>query len=276
MTKTLYFSHIPKTGGKALQNLIPILEQNGLSVFTRDTAGFEGYEKFAYIQTHYGAHPMEVYPEVDTACIFRDPIDRMVSHFAWNMMEKYYEQYFDEYKTGKTEDLFRYFLFEDEKLANNNNLQTKFVCNSIDGGAFYAKHVSPVGPNGEALDMSIYLYESPFTSWLMRNDNTSIEFAKEQIDKMVIIDTIENHDRFVTNICNWFKENYNLDIEEEFKASLVNENPTVNYSIFTDSDGIEWTTAKLKALLTDDEKARVYANNSLDLEIYNYVKSKVA
>jgi hypothetical protein len=276
--KTLYHLHIPKCGGQGFRNLIPILEDNGLKVFSRTTTPFEGYDKYSFVHTHYGSDPSDNYPEIETACIFRDPLDRMVSQFAWAMMtEAYSYPVFSEYTKDNIETLFRHFLFTDENFANNNNLQTKFVCNRVDKGHFYISHIGGLTPEGNPVENEIPYSHGIFAKeWALLNDRTSIEYAKSQVDKMTIIDTMENHDRFVTNICNWFKENYDLDIEEEFRASLVNEDPTFNYSKFTDNQGTEWTTAKLKALLTQEEIARVYENCSLDLELYNYVKGKVS
>jgi hypothetical protein len=273
--KTLYYLHIPKCGGKGFQNLIPILEKNNLSTFTIRTRNFSSYSDYAYISAHYGSDPLD--KVVPSAAIFRDPLDRLISHFAWGMMSGEHIEHFDAYNLdANIEELFKHFLFDDEQMASNNNLQTKFVCNGIDKGIFEVRHTS----NPEVYNPNIVIAvngnpSGVITEWLIPNDKTSIEYAKSQVDKLAIIDTLENHDRFVTNVCNWFKENYDLDIEEEFKSSLVNENPTFNYSKFTDSKGNEWTTAKLKALLTEEEIARVYENNSLDLELYNYVKDKV-
>jgi len=274
--KTLSYVHIPKCGGKGFQNLVSILENNELNVFFRDTQNFDGYDKYAFVQTHYGSHPMDHYPDIESACIFRDPLDRMVSQFAWAMMMDSYSKVFEEYTKDNIENLFRYFLFEDEKFVNNNNLQTKFVCNPIEEAIFYVLHVNRVLPEDGSIQ-----FETPHShgifwkEWNLKNSKTSIEYAKSQVDKMTIIDTLENHDRFTTNVCNWFKENYDLDIEDEFRESLGDENPTFNYSVFTDNQGNEWTTAKLKALLTEEEIAKVYENNALDLELYNYVKDKV-
>ena len=274
--KTLNYLHIPKCGGKGFKNLIRILEDNGLKVFSNITQNFDGYNKYAFVQTHYGSHPMDIYPEIETACIFRNPLDRMVSQFAWAMMTDAWSVYFEEYTKDDIGNLFKYFLFTDEKFVNNNNLQTKFVCNGVEEAIFYVKHINKLLPEDGSIKFETQPSHGSFwKEWMIANDKTSIEYAKSQVDKMTIIDTLENHDRFTTNVCNWFKDNYDLDIEEEFRASLVNENPTFNYSIFTDNQGNEWTTAKLKALLTEEEIARVYENNSLDLELYNYVKDKV-
>lgn len=274
--KTLNYIHIPKTGGKGFQNLLPILKNHGLSTFINTTQGFDGYDKFAYVQTHYGSDPSDKYPEIDTACIFRDPLDRLVSQFAWAMMTNHYELLFLNYADKSIISMLKMFLFIDETFANNNNLQAKFVCNPVDAGVFRANHISPLAADGGPLHIQLDEGDHISTSWMMSNSKTSIEYAKEQIDKMVIIDTIENHDRFVSKMCGWFLENYGIDIEQEFKDSLINENPTFNYSIFTDADGTTWTTAELKALLTPAEVAKVYENNTLDLEIYNYVKAKLA
>jgi hypothetical protein len=274
--KTLYYLHIPKCGGIGFENLIPILENNNLPTFNRKTKNFKSYEDYAYVSARYGSDPLD--KGVSSAAIFRDPLDRMVSHFAWGMMSGEHIKHFDAYNLDSNiEKLFKHFLFDDEQMSSNNNLQTKFLCNGIDEGIFWIRHIED--PNVYHPDVVVSVnptIHSALTEWMIPNDKTSIEYAIQQVDKLAIVDTLENHDRFTTNVCNWFKENYNLDIEEEFRASLVNENPTFNYSKFTDSSGNEWTTAKLKALLTEEEIARVYANNALDLELYNYVKDKVS
>ena len=272
--KTIYYMHIPKCGGKGFQNLIPILEKNDLPVFTQETKNFKTFNDYAYVNVHYGNLPMT--DTVDTACIIRDPLDRLVSQFAWAKMTGMHFSQFDRYHDGKVEDLLRLFLFEDEEMASNNNLQAKFICNPFLSVIFKQKHIeNPELEQEELEDLREYFAPGKIeTSWLIKNDNTSIENAKDQINKMLIVDTIENYDSVVTKVCNWFKENYELDIEQEFRDSLVANTPTFNYSSFTDSEGTEWTTAKLKALLTPEEITKVYENNSIDLEIYNYVKGK--
>jgi len=273
--KTLYMLHVPKCGGKGFQNLIPILEKNNLATFTISTKNFNSYNDYAYVSVHYGSDPLD--KGIDSAAMFRDPVDRLISHFAWGMMSGQHIEHFDVYDLdANIEELFKHFLFDDEQMASNNNLQTKFVCNGIDEGIFEVRHTS----NPEVYNPNVVISIDPrpsgvLTEWMIPNDKTSIEYAKQQVDKLAIVDTLENHDRFVTNVCNWFKENYDLDIEEEFRESLVNENPTFNYSKFIDGAGNEWTTAKLKALLTPEEIARVYENNALDLELYNYVTAKI-
>jgi hypothetical protein len=274
--KTLNYVHIPKTGGKSFQNLIPILSSHGLSTFTPKSISFNGYDSVAYVQTHYGSDASDKVPEINTACIFRDPLDRLVSQFAWAMMEGVYVQAFEEYENSDIAELLRYFLFKDEKFVDNSNVQARFICNPIDTIVFHLRHVSSnLTPEVEESSLLPVGAGMHWGAWLVSDTKTSIEYAKEQIDKMTIIDTVENHDRFVSKMCGWFLENYGIDVEQEFKDSLINENPTFNYSIFTDAGGKTWTTADLKALLTPDEVAKVYENNSLDLEIYNYVKAKL-
>jgi hypothetical protein len=274
--KTLYHLHIPKCGGQGFRNFIPILEKNGIKVFSNTTKDFQNYSDYSFVKVHYGSHPMDKYPEIETACIFRDPLDRMVSQFAWAMMTESRLPYFMENSKDNIEASLRDFLFDNQNFVKDNNLQTKFVCNSVDEGMFYEGHIGGIFPSDGSVQRKMQpSLDSAVLEWMITNDKTDIDYAKSQVDKMTIIDTLENHDRFVTNVCNWFKENYNLDIEEEFRASIVNEDPTFNYSKFTDNQGTEWTTTKLKALLTEEEIARVYENCSLDLELYNYVKDKV-
>jgi hypothetical protein len=266
--------HIPKCGGKGFQNLVPILEKSNLPVFIQETKPFVSFNDYAYINAHYGTLPM--IDTVDTVCLVRDPLDRLISQFAWAMMKGEYFIQFKKYHSGKIEDLLRYFLFEDEEMKSNNNLQAKFICNPFISGIFKRKHIeNPQITEEEMQDINKYFIPKIIeTEWLIKNDNTSIENVKKQIDKMFIVDTIENYSSVIDKVCNWFKENYQLDVEQEFKDSLSTDTPTFNYSSFIDSEGIEWTTAKLKTLLTPEEITKVYENNSIDLEAYNYVKSR--
>ena len=71
-----------------------------------------------------------------------------------------------------------------------------------------------------------------------------------------------------------------MDVEEEFNKILADRmakrNETVhNFSQFTDTDGTVYTTESLKALLTQEEIAQIYADNSLDVELYEYAKSVI-
>jgi hypothetical protein len=287
--KSLYFLHIPKTGGAGFRHLGDILRENGLTAFIGADKEFTQFSDYTYIQGHFGTYVLEKDQDIDYAVVLRDPVDRMISQFAWGMMVGLYSGFVDGYESGDGSELLRKFLFYDERIFLNNNLQTRFLSNPQDEGAFYCRHISGIMPDGSPVQMNLEHADKPYNAmvieWSMSNMNTSIENAKSTIDKATILGTLDSHDKFVSDICNWVKENYNIDIEDEFKNRLATNGrdfeygsegaPNYNYSYFVDPNGKSWTTSELKNTLTEEEIAKVYENNSMDLEIYNYVKDKI-
>jgi hypothetical protein len=116
--------------------------------------------------------------------------------------------------------------------------------------------------------------------WFLEPVDFSIEFAKENLDKCLIVGTTENHDKFMQDVLNWFKNNLDLDLKNEFNELVDEQNeqlrvPYYNYGKYTDEMGNDFTTANFKAMLTEEEIAQIYADNSLDLELYEYAKAKL-
>lgn len=286
MPKGLYMWHTPKTGGLAISVIMMVLRgRQEFSVFPNynPNLGFDPSFDYSYIQAHYGTLPVDKNPELDTAILIRDPLDRSVSNFIWLYMENVLTD-MEPYKSiDSMEDRLRHYLFEDQTFLMHRNMQTRFLSNGIAEETVNFLHgtdkTTPIAD--DTSHPNIYIH------WYIPDNNTSIESAKSQIDRATILGVTDNHDQFTEQVLNWFKSNYDLDLSEIYYAELErlknsksmiagrDLDPYLNFSTYTDSDGTTYTTQSLKSLLTQDDIDQIYANNSLDLELYNYAKEKL-
>jgi hypothetical protein len=177
----------------------------------------------------------------------------------------------------------RYYLFEDQTFLMHRNMQTRFLSNGIAEETvnflYGNDKTTPIADDTSR--PNIYIH------WYIKDANTSIELAKSQIDKATILGVTDDHGPFTEQVLAWLRNNYDLDISEIYYEELnrLKRNkslsagrdldPYLNFSSYTDSDGSTYTTQSLKALLTQDDIDLIYANNSLDLELYNYAKEKL-
>ena len=280
--------HIPKTGGLVLRNLSKILEEKGLSVFSTFGGRFTEFTDFNFINSHFGITPINI-ETFDTAVLIREPFDRVISNFTWFMMNNTFD-YKSEYKNLSIEQKIKKYLFEDTKSDAHKNLQTKFLTSYVSEEYLNNKYRYFVNndplPNipSEVLGSQQKLYEYNLEirtrDWFLTNNNFSIEYAKSNLDKCLIIGTTDNHDAFMDKIFNWIKNNWDLDLQEEFKTIVAEKTsesglPYYNYGLFTDSNGKTYTSADFKSMLTEEEIAQIYADNSLDVELYEYAKAKL-
>jgi hypothetical protein len=272
--------HIPKTGGLAVKTLTNVLNSKGLIAHpSANPQPLDDYSKFAYVHGHFGIKPMIEYPEIQAACLVRDPLDRVVSNFIWLIMNNELQEQEPYVNLSTIYQKMHYYLIEDSDYSKNN-LITRFLSNGIDDDFFRLNNVSIFRKDGSLIDVDrTEQFKEYYKHWFVDN-NTSLEVAKQYLDKIAILGVTEHHDAFMDKIFKWFIDNYNLDIKQEYldeNAKITNPKniPYVNYSNYTDSDGTTYTTESLKALLTEEDIAKIYENNALDLELYNYAKEKL-
>jgi hypothetical protein len=286
MLKGLYMWHTPKTGGLAISVIgIVLRARQTPSVFPNynPNLGFDPSFDYSYIQGHYGTLPVDKNPELDTAILIRDPLDRSVSNFIWLYMENVLTE-MEPYKSMDSMlERLRYYLFEDQTFLMHRNMQTRFLSNGIAEETVNFLHgydqTTPI--TDDTSRPNIYIH------WFIPDNNTSVELAKSQVDRATILGITEDHEPFTEKVLAWFRDNYDLDLSEIYYEELNrlkrikslnagrNLDPYLNFSSYTDSDDTTYTTQSLKALLTQDDIDRIYANNSLDLELYNYAKAKL-
>jgi hypothetical protein len=262
-SKQLYFLHIPKTAGKFISHNIKNSIGNELLYYisTHYPNTNEFLHSKIYISAHAGTYPIELIPDIDVATVLRDPVSARCSYF--NFIYPRFLQNRPEYTSLKTpKEKFLYYLFEDKNFLIHNNYQSRFICNSAnprswDLKSFYSANLP---------DLMTKYHEGHGFDWFVGNENTSLQLAMENISKFKIVNTFDNIDLFCYNIKRWFLENHNIEINFD-----ISQKVNVGLSDFDDQ---KLSSDYFLNLLTQNEKDRILELNSIDLEIYNFVKNK--
>jgi len=76
---------------------------------------------------------------------------------------------------------------------------------------------------------------------------------------------VDKIDEFMSKKQKWFKDNYGVTINWN-KENRINSSEVIY-------NGVEYTTSKLKEMLTEEEKYMILDQNDIDYEIYNYIRS---
>lgn len=301
MDKSMYFLHIPKTGGLSIQLLKEILVKYNIShypnKYQQGIKDFTNFKDYKFIAWHFGITPIKnMENNLDYATMLREPLDRVISNFCWLLMSGYLD-YIKSYDGLTVLEKLKNYLFKDEYYSDHKNYQTMFLSASISDAhleAYTQEKYDLVGPVSSwyKMEYTKYLEYDDLNknitlpnlqrsiSWHLDLSEISLEVAKNTIDSCTILGTTEDHDLFIAKLFQWFRDNLDLDLELEFNQLLkdrleVRGEPRHNFSQFTDEDGTVYTTESLKALLTQDEIAQIYADNALDVELYNYAKTKL-
>jgi hypothetical protein len=283
--RTLYFLHIPKTGGMAMSlmmydqlnaNNIPWYP-NKRSVLT-DSISEIDFNEFVYIQSHLGTFPINRTSNLDVACLVRNPVDRQISNFGWLWMTEVIQEK-EEYKDlNSIEAKLKYYLFEDDFYFPHRNLQTRAVCN--EPKTYIYKYLfEPESLTDQervlAEQEKNKLYETNRTrSWYLGNENTSLEFAKSQIDSFKIIGVTDHHNDFSEKIIDWFLENYSTDVRGMNYYRRKDDDVKLFESYLEVEDEVLYCK-DLKAMLSEKEIKDIESFNDLDMDLYKYTKNKL-
>jgi hypothetical protein len=277
MKKSLYMLHIPKCGGLSISLIKKVLPRE-INVYPNDRFDdFTDFENYDYVHWHFGSTPVDN-PDYDTVCIVRDPVDRAISNFLWLKQQNALiesSQYLDDVDFLNQ---LKYYLFEDENYFSHRNLQARFLSNEVSNDILEAVYKKI--PNEKySIDDVVPLLSKPIRmrDWYIEDNNTSFENAVATLDKCISYQTLENHSVLLERIFTWFKENRDIDVKnsyEEMYSNLleVREIPYYNYSSYTDSSNATYTTTQVRQLLSAEEINEIYNLNSIDKQIYDYVK----
>ena len=256
----MYFLHIPKNAGTTLiKTISTALRFADIKHYTNSIPPHDtDMNDNIFLSGHFGTYPIESLSGFNVSCIFRDPVKRVLSNFNY-IYPILFER--EEYsKLSNISERMKYYLFEDENFISHKNTQTKFICNPA-SDAILGKSQNYSDEYKEK-----YAKHLMTRDWFLTENKTSIDFAKKQIDSFLITGTVEKYQDFAENLYSWFNDNCNVKIN-------YNKNIFINQSLNIEG-GNSYVSSDLMSLLTKKECDRIIEENSLDYEVYEYVKKR--
>jgi hypothetical protein len=211
------------------------------------------FNEYLYIHGHFARYPIDKLNNADVACLFRDPLDRAISTFLHIYDKTLF--FSNKYKNiDSFIDKLRFYLFEDLDYISHNNIQSKFISSSPKINISINKHGEPVWRKEKN------------KTWGLEEKDIDINLVKKNLNDFKIIGITERHDDFMHNINQWFLLNHKVQIKLEKK--ILNKSSVI-------FDGIEYSTKILKEMLLEKDCDKFLNNNQIDLQLYNYVKTKL-
>lgn len=214
-----------------------------------------------YISTHAGTYPIEEVPGIDVATLVREPIAARASYFNF-IYPLFLKDRFEYKRIVSHKEKFLYYLFEDKNFLVHNNYQSRFICNPSDPRSW---ELESFIKTDRELMMKKY-YGGKGFDWFVGNEKTSLDNAIENINSFQIVNTIENIELFCDKIKDWFLVNHSIKIKFDLNTK-INQGPS-------ELNKEEVSSEYFVSLLNNKEKDRVLELNSIDLEVYNFVKNK--
>lgn len=257
--RSLYFLHIPKTGGMTVGVAIAkFLNRNQIAKYPPTPPPHPDVDGgYAFIQGHLGRYPISRIPNLTVATLVRDPLDRAISNFLY-IYDRVLVNKPEYVAIEKMEDKLRYYLFEDPIYISHRNIQSKFICFEPEINNF--KDI----PDDIESD-----YQNRSKQWYLLDSELTFELAKKYIDSFEIVNTTNNVVLFTDRVVSWFNSNYpNMEFKT-LDSGLFHINPSL---VKTETD--TYTTKSLKEVLTDEDIVKFLDLNDIDFELYSYVYEK--
>lgn len=253
---SLYHFHIPKTGGSYISyNLIKsglediTINNNKIKIYTGtekanfDYLDFDVLRSSNYVHGHFGVEPLSINPEIRPFTTIRNPITRVISHFAMI--------YFP-LKNSQIMNTFNSWLFDDSiDMIVKNNFQSIFLTNEVSKD--YINKNKELKMSFEKHD-NVNFWKDGFG---IDNKYPSISQVRDSIEKMVVVDKTENMDIFMNKLYAYINNEYKCSLEYlKIPAPRIERYSTQ-------------LSSTIKKNLTKEQKDKIESMNYLDLEIWN-------
>jgi hypothetical protein len=253
---SFYYLHIYKTSGLSLRsNVLRMFE--GSQCYNNFIGLYDKKQILSsnFISGHFFRKPIEDFKEANkklhSLTIIRNPIDRMISHFIYEV------HLYDNTKVNL--DSFYEFLYS--RQPSIKNLQSKSITSSMD------TNISNIAANA-LLKGEDHIST---TSLALRNNLQSLGKTnryisqytnenkwKDYIDEFSLIGTVDNREKFMGNL-------HNLISKEGYKGHFGKE-------VYVNSS--KNSSSEFKKTLTQEMIDRIYYLNKYDFELYDHLMSK--
>lgn len=241
--QSLYFNHIPRTGGTTLSRMLHNsgINKCGLNVFTSNNFNKDSIEiemsQSHLIMGHYGIAPSIFNPNIDTITLLRNPVNQVVSMFSKlnyeSKVSNVNAKIFEVFRLSKFKDdpinLFREWLYDDRSKEYTNNGQIYNLLNTR-----YPYLYDPTTKNNADKETQI----------LVTNKN-----AKEAVESLLFLGSTENLYYGYLKIVDIIDSRFGTKLTKLQKSGIYN--------------GIS-DTKEILATLSKSEKQYILESNSID------------
>lgn len=252
-----YFMHIYKTSGLSLREELMKYFKND-QVYTNYIGHIDDNELLnsKFISGHFASYPTDLYQshnkKLNTVSIFRDPIDRTISHFL-------YENSLRTIEARKNKNIpsvldFEEFLADPVNFSVVKDLQTKNLTSSMDTDL------------SNQTAQSLFFGESNMHNSIIQLGVNSRFISKQtdesnwrkHLQKLSLYGTINNRDKFL-------KEMQNLLCKENYQSKNI-RNIVINKNTYS--------TEKFKKMLPESFTSHIEDSNQNDMALYEHLLSK--
>ena len=224
---TINHIHIPRCSGIYIKtHIVNDLKTKGIPYFASNHSEIFPYkfEGKNFISGHFGLTPLKYRKDLINIALVRDPVDRYISNFIYMNSS---------FKGAHLEAHLEKWMDNDKQF----NLQAKSLSKNINEALYNSK------------DHGV---ERAIDGWCFEEGPIDINSVKSFIDSIHLIDTIDNHNSFISKLNELCFQVYGF-------YSFSNKNKiNDNFKSFEISKSV---------------RNKIEDLNSLDMEVYEYVKS---